>query len=318
MTTSPLTPITAAKAMSSEIDFAKALGQGGNEELVRHLLMRFSQLLPPLAKDFDWTAPAYRWVKRAYLGTELGRLEPVHAFASVDIDRLLYVERQKNLLLANTEAFVKGLPANNVLLTGARGTGKSSLIRGCASRFFDQGLRLIEVGKEDLRDLFEIVEALRGRSERFILYCDDLSFELGESGYKALKAALDGSVATGGSRILVYATSNRRHLMPEPASDNLTSKLDENGDLHPGEVLEEKLSLAERFGLWLSFYPFTQAEYLQVLDRAFEVYPVPEAVRTSEELRLEALQWAIERGGRSGRVAMQFAKLVSAREALKG
>lgn len=318
MTTCPLTPITAAKAMSSEIDFAKALGQGGNEELVRHLLMRFSQLLPPLAEDFDWAAPAYRWVKRAYLGTELGRLEPVHAFASVDIDRLLYVERQKNLLLANTEAFVKGLPANNVLLTGARGTGKSSLIRGCASRFFDQGLRLIEVGKEDLRDLFEIVEALRGRSERFILYCDDLSFELGESGYKALKAALDGSVATGGSRILVYATSNRRHLMPEPASDNLTSKLDENGDLHPGEVLEEKLSLAERFGLWLSFYPFTQAEYLQVLDRAFEVYPVPEAVRTSEELRLEALQWAIERGGRSGRVAMQFAKLVSAREALKG
>lgn len=304
--------------MSSEIDLAKALGQGRNEELVRHLLMRFSQLLPPLAKDFDWTAPAYRWVKRAYLGTELGRLEPVHAFASVDIDRLLYVERQKNLLLANTEAFVKGLPANNVLLTGARGTGKSSLIRGCASRFFDQGLRLIEVGKEDLRDLFEIVEALRGRSERFILYCDDLSFELGESGYKALKAALDGSVATGGSRILVYATSNRRHLMPEPASDNLTSKLDENGDLHPGEVLEEKLSLAERFGLWLSFYPFTQAEYLQVLDRAFEVYPVPEAVRTSEELRLEALQWAIERGGRSGRVAMQFAKFVSAREALKG
>ena len=285
---------------------------------MRHLLIRFSQLLPPLAKDFDWTAPAYRWVKRAYLGTELGRLEPVHAFASVDIDRLLYVERQKNLLLANTEAFVKGLPANNVLLTGARGTGKSSLIRGCASRFFDQGLRLIEVGKEDLRDLFEIVEALRGRSERFILYCDDLSFELGESGYKALKAALDGSVATGGSRILVYATSNRRHLMPEPASDNLTSKLDENGDLHPGEVLEEKLSLAERFGLWLSFYPFTQAEYLQVLDRAFEVYPVPEAVRTSEELRLEALQWAIERGGRSGRVAMQFAKLISAREALKG
>ena len=207
--------------MSSEIDLAKALGQGGNEELVRHLLMRFSQLLPPLAEDFDWTAPAYRWVKRAYLGTELGRLEPVHAFASVDIDRLLYVERQKNLLLANTEAFVKGLPANNVLLTGARGTGKSSLIRGCASRFFDQGLRLIEVGKEDLRDLFEIVEALRSRSERFILYCDDLSFELGESGYKALKAALDGSVATGGSRILVYATSNRRHCRNPQATISL-------------------------------------------------------------------------------------------------
>ena len=235
MTTCPLTPITAAKAMSSEIDLAKALGLGGNEELVRHLLMRFSQLLPPLAEDFDWTAPAYRWVKRAYLGTELGRLEPVHAFASVDIDRLLYVERQKNLLLANTEAFVKGLPANNVLLTGARGTGKSSLIRGCASRFFDQGLRLIEVGKEDLRDLFEIVEALRGRSERFILYCDDLSFELGESGYKALKAALDGSVATGGSRILVYATSNRRHLVRERAGDKL--EVGDSDDIHSSDTV---------------------------------------------------------------------------------
>ncbi len=285
--------------------------------LVEDLLRRFSTLLPPAPESFDWSAPAYRWAKRTYLGTELGRLEPVHSFASADRDGLLYVERQKKLLLENTAAFVRGLPANNVLLTGARGTGKSSLIRGCAARFFQEGLRLIEVGKEDLNDLFEIVRVIEGRGERFILYCDDLSFELGESGYKALKAALDGSVATGGSRILVYATSNRRHLMPEPASDNMTSHLDENGDLHPGEVLEEKLSLAERFGLWLSFYPFTQAEYLRVLDQAFELYPVPRDVRTSEALRLEALQWALERGGRSGRVALQFAKMVSGREALK-
>lgn len=303
--------------MRVEKDLVKILAEGGTQKLADELLLRFGQLLPPLAEDFDWSAPVYRWVKRTYLGTELGRLEPVNSFAAVDLNNLLYVERQKKLLLENTAAFARGLPANNVLLTGARGTGKSSLIRGCVSRYFDEGLRLIEVGKEDLRDLFEIVHALEGRSERFILYCDDLSFELGESGYKALKAALDGSVATGGSHVLVYATSNRRHLMPEPASDNLAVHLDENGDLHPGEVLEEKLSLAERFGLWLSFYPFSQNEYLKVLDQAFEIYPVPEAVRTSEALRLEALQWAIERGGRSGRVAMQFAKMVSGRESLR-
>lgn len=303
--------------MRVEKDLVKILAEGGTQKLADELLLRFGQLLPPLAEDFDWSAPVYRWVKRTYLGTELGRLEPVNSFAAVDLNNLLYVERQKKLLLENTAAFARGLPANNVLLTGARGTGKSSLIRGCVSRYFDEGLRLIEVGKEDLRDLFEIVHALEGRSERFILYCDDLSFELGESGYKALKAALDGSVATGGSHVLVYATSNRRHLMPEPASDNLAAHLDENGDLHPGEVLEEKLSLAERFGLWLSFYPFSQNEYLKVLDQAFEIYPVPEAVRTSEALRLEALQWAIERGGRSGRVAMQFAKMVSGRESLR-
>lgn len=303
--------------MRVEKDLVKILAAGGTQKLADELLLRFGQLLPPLAEDFDWSAPVYRWVKRTYLGTELGRLEPVNSFAAVDLNNLLYVERQKKLLLENTAAFARGLPANNVLLTGARGTGKSSLIRGCVSRYFDEGLRLIEVGKEDLRDLFEIVHALEGRSERFILYCDDLSFELGESGYKALKAALDGSVATGGSHVLVYATSNRRHLMPEPASDNLAAHLDENGDLHPGEVLEEKLSLAERFGLWLSFYPFSQNEYLKVLDQAFEIYPVPEAVRTSEALRLEALQWAIERGGRSGRVAMQFAKMVSGRESLR-
>lgn len=303
--------------MQKEKDLETVLSDGGDSALLRQILLRFGELLPPAPEDFDWSAPVYRWVKRSYLGTELGRLEPVSSFASVDLDGLLYIDRQKKLMLDNTAAFVKGLPANNVLLTGARGTGKSSLIRGCAARFFDEGLRLIEVGKEDLKDLFEIVRALQDRSERFILYCDDLSFELGESGYKALKAALDGSVASGAGHILVYATSNRRHLMPEPASDNQTSHLDEDGELHPGEVLEEKLSLAERFGLWLSFYPFSQKEYLQVLDQAFEVYPVPEEVRRSEALRLEAVQWAIERGGRSGRVAVQFAKMVSGREFLK-
>ncbi len=289
----------------------------GTEALFADVLARLASVLPERPEEFDWSRPAYRWVRRACFGTDLGRLAPVERVALVDLDLLKHISQQKELLLLNTEAFVKGLPANNVLLTGARGTGKSSLIRGCLARFYPQGLRLIEVGKEDLRDLFDIVHAISGRPERFILFCDDLSFELAEGGYKALKAALDGSVSAGGDNVLVYATSNRRHLMPEPASDNAGAKFDEDGELHPGEVLEEKLSLAERFGLWLSFYPFSQKEYLEVLDGALEALGVSTDVRASEALRLEALQFAIQRGGRSGRVAVQFAKLVRSREALK-
>ena len=229
-------------------------------------------------------------------------------FARVELDDLLYIEGQKAELLANTEQFVKGLPANNVLLTGARGTGKSSLIRGCLTRFYDEGLRLIEIDKDDLRDLADIVRITARRPERFILFCDDLSFELGEGGYKALKAALDGSVAAGGDNLIVYATSNRRHLLPEPVSDNAQAVLDDEGELHPGEVLEEKLSLAERFGLWLSFYPFSQDKYLAAVFAALRRFGVEEAVVTSEAVRLEALQFALQRGGRSGRVALQYAR----------
>ena len=287
------------------------------EKLFAEVLTRLNDMLPEPVERFDWSKPAYRWLRRKCLGTDVGRLEPVSKFASVDLDTLRHIDRQKNLLVQNTEAFVRGLPANNVLLTGARGTGKSSLIRGCLTRYYEQGLRLIEVGKEDLCDLSDIVRTIAARSERFILFCDDLSFELAEGGYKALKAALDGSVAAGGDNLIVYATSNRRHLMPEPASDNLGAQLDENGDLHPGEVLEEKLSLAERFGLWLSFYPFTQNEYLLVADSALEALGVKDTTQTSEDLRLEALQFAIERGGRSGRVATQFAKMVAGRTALE-
>ena len=286
-------------------------------ERAERLMQRIESVLPqPLQAPADWNAAiAWRYRKRA---NGCGVLEPVRHVGAMQLSDLQNIDAQKEKIARNTEQFVQGRTANNVLLTGARGTGKSSLIRACLHAYAPQGLRLIEVDKADLTDLPDIVDVVAGRAEKFIIYCDDLSFEEGEPGYKAMKSILDGSVSAATPNVLVYATSNRRHLMPEPASDNLTSKLDENGDLHPGEVLEEKLSLAERFGLWLSFYPFTQAEYLQVLDRAFEVYPVPETVRTSEELRLEALQWAIERGGRSGRVAMQFAKLVSAREALKG
>lgn len=290
--------------------------QETTERLFADVLERLARMLPEAPERFDWSKPAYRWVRRTVLGTDIGRLQPVDRPAAVDLDGLLHIERQKRLLLENTEAFVRGLSANNVLLTGARGTGKSSLIRGCLTRFYNEGLRLIEVDKEDLCDLADIVHTVAGRPERFILFCDDLSFEPSEGGYKALKAALDGSVAAGGDNIVVYATSNRRHLMPEPAADNLSARLDENGDLHPGEVLEEKLSLAERFGLWLSFYPFTQAEYLLVVQKALADFDDVRDITTDEPLRLEALQFAIERGGRSARVAVQFARMAAAREKL--
>ena len=185
------------------------------DALTESVLKRFAQLLPPENPEPDWTAPAFRWVRRTYMGTVVGRLEAVPHFAHVDVETLIHINEQKAQLLTNTEQFVRGLPANNVLLTGARGTGKSSLIRGCCTRFYEDGLRLIEVGKDDLCDLADIVRLTSTRPERFIVFCDDLSFELGEGGYKALKAALDGSVAAGGENLLIYATSSRRHLMPE-------------------------------------------------------------------------------------------------------
>ena len=286
------------------------------ETLLIDVLERVKAMLPESGKDIDWSAPAFRWVTRVCFGTPVGRLEPVASFASVDLDRLLHVDAQKEQIVSNTEQFVKGLPANNVLLTGARGTGKSSLIRGCLTRYYSAGLRLIEVSKEDLRDLADIVKAVAGRPEKFILFCDDLSFELGEGGYKALKAALDGSVASGGDNIVIYATSNRRHLMPEPVTDNDGARLDSEGELHPGELLEEKLSLAERFGLWLSFYPFTQDEYLAVVRGTLEVLGTPAELIHEENTRLEATQFAIQRGGRSGRVAVQFARNFAGRAAL--
>lgn len=287
------------------------------DALTESVLKRFAQLLPPENPEPDWSAPAFRWVRRTYMGTVVGRLEAVPHFAHVDVETLIHINEQKAQLLTNTEQFVRGLPANNVLLTGARGTGKSSLIRGCCTRFYEDGLRLIEVGKDDLCDLADIVRLTSTRPERFIVFCDDLSFELGEGGYKALKAALDGSVAAGGENLLIYATSNRRHLMPEPTSDNDQAALDDAGELHPGEVLEEKLSLAERFGLWLSFYPFSQAKYLDVVRQSLAALGAAPSVAESEDVRLEALQFAIQRGGRSGRVALQYARSRAGREKLK-
>lgn len=250
----------------------------------------------------DWTAGvAFRYRRRG----SHAWLEPVRQIASIALNDLQEIEGQKAKILANTERFVRGLPANNVLLTGARGTGKSSLIKACLNALCDQGLRLIEMDKADLVDLPDVVSLVADRPERFIVYCDDLSFEDGEPAYKALKSILDGSVAATSANVLVYATSNRRHLLPEYMRENLSYTHTEDGEVHPGEGVEEKISLSERFGLWLSFYPFSQDEYLTV------VYQWLQALGLSrdeaEAARPAALVWALERGSRSGRVAYQFA-----------
>jgi predicted AAA+ superfamily ATPase len=216
------------------------------------------------------------------------------------------IERQKTLIEQNTRQFVQGLPANNVLLTGARGTGKSSLIKACLNEYAPQGLRLIEVDKDDLHDLGDIVDLVSGRPERFVIFCDDLSFEEGESGYKALKVALDGSISAQSDNVLIYATSNRRHLLPEYMRDNESYRHTEDGEIHPGEVIEEKISLSERFGLWVSFYPFKQDDYLAIVAHWLRHFGSDEA--GFERARGDALVWALERGSRSGRVAWQFAR----------
>jgi hypothetical protein len=275
------------------------------------LLGRLEQLLPRPAAEPDWQAStAFRWRKRGGRGA----LEPVRQVATIRLDALVEVEPQKQRLLRNTGQFVAGHAANNVLLTGARGTGKSSLIKACLNEFAARGLRLIEVDKADLVDLPDIADLVAGRPERFVVFCDDLSFDEGEPGYKALKSVLDGSVAQAGDNLLVYATSNRRHLLPEYMSENLSYKHTEDGEVHPGEVVEEKISLSERFGLWLSFYPFTQGEYLAIVAQWLRAFGVAEdAVAVAQK---ESLVWALERGSRSGRVAWQFAKDYAGRRAI--
>lgn len=267
------------------------------------LLVRLETVLPqPLAAP-DWSASiAFRYRKRG--GS--GRLEPVRHVAPIRLGSLVEVAPQKERLLRNTEQFVAGLGANNVLLTGARGTGKSSLIKACLNEFAPRGLRLIEVDKGDLVDLPDIVDLVAERAERFIVFCDDLSFDEGEPGYKALKSILDGSVAQASDNVLIYATSNRRHLLPEYMKENLSYQHTEDGEVHPGEVVEEKISLSERFGLWVSFYPFTQDEYLAIVAQWLHSFGVDSAAIGAA--RQESLVWALERGSRSGRVAFQFAK----------
>ena len=267
------------------------------------LLVRLETVLPHAPAAPDWGASvAFRYRKRGGSGA----LEPVRHVATIRLSDLKEVDAQKERLLRNTQQFVAGRPANNVLLTGARGTGKSSLIKACLNEFSAQGLRLIEVDKADLVDLPDLVDLVADRPERFVVFCDDLSFDEGEAGYKALKSMLDGSVAQSSDNVLIYATSNRRHLLPEYMKENLTYQHTEDGEVHPGEVVEEKISLSERFGMWVSFYPFTQAEYLAIVAQWLRSYGLDED--TIAAARQESLVWALERGSRSGRVAFQFAK----------
>lgn len=269
------------------------------------LLARVEALLPQIGSQPDWSAAtAFRWRKRGK--DAVGFLQPVAHMAHFGLDDLHRIEVQKKQIEQNTRQFVNGAPANNVLLTGARGTGKSSLIKACLQQFSAQGLRLIEVDKADLADLPDIVDLVASRPERFIIFCDDLSFEEGEGGYKALKVALDGSIATQSDNVLIYATSNRRHLLPEKMSDNASYKHTDDGDVHPGETVEEKISLSERFGLWVSFYPFQQDDYLNIVAHWLAYFHC-----TSEQIELargDALRWALQRGSRSGRIAWQFAR----------
>jgi predicted AAA+ superfamily ATPase len=274
------------------------------------LIARIESILPQPLGAPDWGASiAFRYRKRGAHGV----LEPVRHVATIRLEDLQQIDEQKAKIQRNTERFVRGLPANNVLLTGARGTGKSSLIKACLNAYADQGLRLIEVDKADLTDLPDIVDVVAPRPERFIVFCDDLSFEEGESGYKALKSMLDGSVAAASPNVLIYATSNRRHLLPEYLRENLAVTHTDDGEVHPGEAVEEKISLSERFGLWVSFYPFSQDEYLAVVRQWLRHYGVDEAA--IEAARPQALVWALERGSRSGRVAYQFARDYVGRQA---
>ncbi len=264
------------------------------------LLERLAVLLPPAPSAPDWTAPAFRW-RKGHSGR--GWLEPIVAPQSINLDDLLHIEFQRQEIERNTRQFLSGKPANNVLLWGARGSGKSSLIKALLTTYAEQDLRLVEVDKQDLLDLPDLLAPLRSRPERFIVFCDDLSFSASEIGYQALKAALDGSLTATPDNVVIYATSNRRHLLPEFHHDNQSAAV-VDGELHLGEASEEKLSLSDRFGLWLAFHPFSQDQYLQLVAHwlarlgADPQAPLPERA---------ALQWALRRGSRSGRTAWQFA-----------
>jgi predicted AAA+ superfamily ATPase len=272
---------------------------------VEDLVTRIEAVLPPPPEPVDWRATAFRWRKRAGRG-HLQAVRHPHAIRLAD---LVAIDEQKRVIDANTRQFVAGLPANNVLLTGSRGTGKSSLVKAMLAKYAAKGLRLIEVDKGDLVDLPDIADAVEGRRERFIVFCDDLTFDAGEPGYKALKVMLDGTIDAAASNVLIYATSNRRHLLPEYFSENLETR-HVGEEVHPGESVEEKISLSERFGLWISFYPFTQDDYLAAVAGWLAVFGVdtPRSASGREVRTREALQFALQRGSRSGRVAWQFAK----------
>jgi predicted AAA+ superfamily ATPase len=282
-------------------------------ERVERVLERVEQMFPPAQPETDWSASiAFRWRRRPNAAT--GVLEAVRHVHRITLTDLQGIDEQKSVVEANTRQFVSGYPANNVLLTGARGTGKSSLVKALLNKYSRKGLRIIEVEKRDLVDLAEIVEVICNRPERFILYCDDLSFEADEAGYKALKVVLDGSVAAASENCLIYATSNRRHLMPEFMEENLEYR-HVGEEIHPGETSEEKISLSERFGLWVSFQSFDQEEYLRIVRVWLRYFGIREADEAAVDKA--ALQWALMRSSRSGRVAWQFARDWAGRHKLR-
>lgn len=282
---------------------------------LEQLLERLAQLLPPAPPPTDWGASiAFRWRKTAGLNAR-GWLQPVRHVHRMRLADLQGIGPQIARVEQNTRQFLEGRPANNVLLTGARGTGKSSIVKGLLNKYHKQGLRLLEVEKNDLVDLPAITDLVAGRPERFLVFCDDLTFHGAEDGYIALKVALDGSISTTSENVLIYATSNRRHLMPEYMNENLETKY-VGEEIHPGETVEEKISLSERFGLWVSFYPFDQDEYLEIVAHWLKTLGC--GPREAQAAREEALQWSLQRGSRSGRVAYQFARDWAGKHAKKG
>lgn len=289
------------------------------DPLSRELLLHLKRVADALERAYPPTAPftlqpdviAYQWQYRAHRGVSHAMLLPVRHPGLIDFRQLRNVDRQTQLIRDNTQNFMCGRPANNVLLTGSRGTGKSSLVKACLNEFHSEGLRLIEIDKENIGDLPEVIDLVSGQSGKFILFCDDLSFEEGEIGYKRLKTVLDGSISGQSTNTLIYATSNRRHLIAEKASDNLSRTRGEDGALHPGEEVEEKISLSERFGLWISFYSFSPDEYINAVNQWLMTYGVPE--QALEKAHIHANRWATQRGSRSGRIASQFARDYCAR-----
>nr|WP_174506146.1 ATP-binding protein [Acinetobacter sp. Marseille-Q1620] len=281
------------------------------EHIIKSLsvvLEQLHQVLPEPKQQTDFSAPAFRWHEK--------QLKAIYNPKAIDLDDLKGIERQKEKILQNTEQFLHGLPANDILLTGSRGTGKSSIVRSLLTRYQDQGLRLIEIERDDLSDLPEIQKLIKDRSEKFIVYCDDLAFNAEDENYRSLKSVLDGSLQSGSSNFIIYATSNRRHLLPEFMHENTpVTKVDvpQYTELHPQEAIEEKISLSDRFGMWLSFYPMDQQLYLEIVEH----YLSKESMPFTEEVRSEALRWCQLRGQRSGRAAYQFSKHWVGSERLK-
>lgn len=284
-----------------------------NERLLS-LIALIEPLIPKVPPSVDFSeCAAFRWVRADHWIP--AHLQPIPRFAAIDYQNLVGVEDKIECLRQNTLQFLHGLPANNVLLTGARGTGKSSLIKATLTEFADQGLKMVEIDRDALDDLQKLLTLLSESKERFIIFCDDLSFEANDAAYKSLKALLDGSLMNPPENILFYATSNRRHLLPEYMKDNEQAQHDHNGEVHLGDAIEEKISLSERFGLWLTFYSFSQKDYLNVVKNWLTTLD-PDCHFTPDAER-EALQFALLRGSRSGRVALQFAKSFSGAHQLK-